>query len=1807
MKSRKTRMFVALWLVVISGFSLMVASAATTIKVITTNPKNAIQRIPEVKIVSTNYSKTGTLTNVHHLLKIDTQDNSFVLWNETSKAWGLSASILWWNSNKIKSSNYSTIIGWESNTIEALTGNVILWWNHDEVKNTSSYAVIAWWTNSTISNGTDAVIVWGNSNNINGGFNGVVLWNNSSVTKSNSVSLWENSKNEGMSSFLWTDESHTSSLTGNYVFAVVAGSWMVVNKDTAHSFAQLTIWESLIIDNSSHNPVCWGGKGKWILKVVPNASNSNISCFCSCDWQWRSSLFGAWMCNSSCNVNIYPGCGNELTKICTTPNKYTYSWSCSNWAEVVEWTWAYLVEENWLVHRTCQTNNGAQAFCSHTITNTSGSCVHTWVYDCTPETFEHADRIESSFVGLTFSDDNNAKLYGSVEEAGSNKCAWVCRDGYQKKWNGCELLSPCAGGLKEHEGVGYDVPDLWHGTGTRVSKEINTATWIMTCTAWAYCYDSNVTISDHSCTSIGHCPAKTVQNYSFPAFNHGTYATGHTDWLPWLEGVRKCDGQWLCNNTNVTLTRTWLNCQYKCNPVNTGWYNITTALYDGVTITGSRTVTIDWWKRTCTRRVTCNQGVLVRWEETCVDAYDDCEPQTVGNYTTTDTKPHGWTGWLNRTVSWLSWSCGIIWSCSKGRITLEWTESCDFVCKWDRPSWDWVVFGNSHFTSATYTPTSWTQTSWELKPCLWKRVTYSCTWTVPNGAKLISWTDTGLSSNVTRTLYQNASAAAWKKCAYLCDTANRRFYYSTQNRCVNSEDLCGETANTCDIPGHSTNEWGDDSKYTWDCALEDWTVIDHCSKCKPGYTPQSGGCVWEGESYTLKFWNQEIIANGKVNAFLYLTLVDSNNNVAELPDELDLVASISVGWPDNFTLDNAKTYQSESVDSMPTYIDWRFTDVNFQEWGKELTVWNNTYTIEFSRYLCEGSFANAHIITGSDRGLTSNQSSTLYASESAAAWKKCAWVCNDWYEKNGNKCDPQVININVSCYVQQESMNDASLCGWPAWMRTTYSTNEPVPVAFNIHEDIKYYVALQEDKYPSCVYTQVLDRDNDFIINAWSTSATTRPYESAWDWGDVTAWDYRWWYINYYKFDGNYKLDIPSEWIYNMWLWTNQITINGRVYNIRKQPCTYWSNARHLCVWTVPTNAVFLTWSDQGLASDTTITLYASESEAAWKKCAYYCPTGYEKNGNKCDKINMNYACTWSAPIGAKLISWTDQGLSSNVTRTLYKNASAAAWKKCAYLCDVVNKRFYYWARNSCVLGESVCGETEYTCDIPAHSSNESWDVSKYTWDCVSDNEEMIEAWCLKCKTGYTLYNNACVKPQCWSANWTVRENIPSTNAEKCSIWSAPNVSSTSTWWNRTCSLNWLVENCSAYKYPQCGSASGATMSNMPSVSQRCSIWSASPVDDEWTYWSRWCYNWWITVPCRANKPMSTPDPITINISCSTTYDYPWSNSLWCYEGSWIGTTFTASRALPTTVFIGQNMYLYGRSAWYTDGCHYHHADSSVAKYVIEAWNTNSEIINFSASTIWWSPTYWFDAMFKHGISSFVDDAAVNEPWGEITSPITEKTVTVDGQEYIIKLLNDCVSPKCGSADGMILSSEPSVDQRCYVWSPSIVTTNTNSYTWTCSLWSATPASCSAQRPVSNNYTVEYWIDYTTLDRNFWVTLWVYREWGTTVVNPSPKSPFYLTLKYLWDWGSYKWQPMTLQFPNTQDRVAFTWTLRDWTAIQSYPNYLEFEFTNASGVWCTRSSSTPDLTVCKDGNNTFTLKNCKALSSTPDRCVSSNT
>ena len=106
--------------------------------------------------------------------------------------------------------------------------------------------------------------------------------------------------------------------------------------------------------------------------------------------------------------------------------------------------------------------------------------------------------------------------------------------------------------------------------------------------------------------------------------------------------------------------------------------------------------------------------------------------------------------------------------------------------------------------------------------------TYSCQWTVPGNATLVAWSDQNLTSNTTRTLYANSTAASWKKCAYLCNAGSE--YNSVLKMCINKSSYCKATHYECESPAVATNKKATSTEYTWDCAIDGTTVSAWCSE-----------------------------------------------------------------------------------------------------------------------------------------------------------------------------------------------------------------------------------------------------------------------------------------------------------------------------------------------------------------------------------------------------------------------------------------------------------------------------------------------------------------------------------------------------------------------------------------------------------------------------------------------------------------------------------------------------------------------------------------------------------------------------------------------------------------------------------------------------------------------------------------------------------------------------------------------------------------------------------------------------------------
>lgn len=141
---------------------------------------------------------------------------------------------------------------------------------------------------------------------------------------------------------------------------------MVVNADSAHPLAQLTIGWPLVIHDWSENLECNDG---WVVKVVE--WDSGYKCFCGCDGgnYWHS-LYGQWRCEKYCNTQQHTAeCGSTVSKKESSNGKWEFEWTCNVYSKPVVWYWAYVVDTQGKVHWTCQTDAGDIAICEAFATN----------------------------------------------------------------------------------------------------------------------------------------------------------------------------------------------------------------------------------------------------------------------------------------------------------------------------------------------------------------------------------------------------------------------------------------------------------------------------------------------------------------------------------------------------------------------------------------------------------------------------------------------------------------------------------------------------------------------------------------------------------------------------------------------------------------------------------------------------------------------------------------------------------------------------------------------------------------------------------------------------------------------------------------------------------------------------------------------------------------------------------------------------------------------------------------------------------------------------------------------------------------------------------------------------------------------------------------------------------------------------------------------------------------------------------------------------------------------------------------------
>ncbi len=167
------------------------------------------------------------------------------------------------------------------------------------------------------------------------------------------------------------------------------------------------------------------------------------------------------------------------------------------------------------------------------------------------------------------------------------------------------------------------------------------------------------------------------------------------------------------------------------------------------------------------------------------------------------------------------------------------------------------------------------------------------------------------------------------------------------------------------------------------------------------------------------------------------------------------------------------------------------------------------------------------------------------------------------------------------------------------------------------------------------------------------------------------------------------------------------------------------------CQWSVPAGAYLVEGSNQGLEGWVQNALYASESEAAWKKCAYVCDSNHKlsEDGKSCEELT--YECAWIMPWEntRKWPSTTTNQVIADGWWNFVDNPLGDLWA-CQWSCvDARYKKVD--GENSCVLEEQgECSSSHFYCEVWDSSYAETWDT-EWTWKC----------WDVDCRECFSWYD----------------------------------------------------------------------------------------------------------------------------------------------------------------------------------------------------------------------------------------------------------------------------------------------------------------------------------------------------------------------------------------------------------------------------------------------------------------------------------
>ena len=110
---------------------------------------------------------------------------------------------------------------------------------------------------------------------------------------------------------------------------------------------------------------------------------------------------------------------------------------------------------------------------------------------------------------------------------------------------------------------------------------------------------------------------------------------------------------------------------------------------------------------------------------------------------------------------------------------------------------------------------------------------YTCTWSIPSNATLVSWSDQNLTSNVENKLYESEAEASWRKCAYVCNDGYE--YNETTKSCDDSARYSWKETTKGECRNRTKRECEDYVSSCWQYLfwwIVDWKRSDYwCNYC----------------------------------------------------------------------------------------------------------------------------------------------------------------------------------------------------------------------------------------------------------------------------------------------------------------------------------------------------------------------------------------------------------------------------------------------------------------------------------------------------------------------------------------------------------------------------------------------------------------------------------------------------------------------------------------------------------------------------------------------------------------------------------------------------------------------------------------------------------------------------------------------------------------------------------------------------------------------------------------------------------------